>query len=207
MKRLSCLALLGLALSLSACSSPPEEAALTQQNDIAIAEGLCTDLTVSALNKVQAAKMEEAAEPCRELQNLLKGRTCENHSQTFPEEEHTEKCDLALSAEKEKAAAMPTPKQPATEMPPVSKNTAQEMKACPLETMTALTDLKKMKTALAKKKSSSTSKKALKLCQSLNSSLNLNPCLVQDSKTKEAAPLNLKAAGLNNFCQKLESAN
>lgn len=202
MKTLSVMAFLLAGLVLTACTPPDEETAMTKQNDVAIVDGLCTDLTVTTLNKVHTAKIEEAAPACHELQNLLKGRTCENEKEIYPEAEHLTKCDLAMKAEK----AMPETNV-LVSAPPEDGNKSgdapKDLKACAKETTGAVEDLKKMKIALEKKKTATASRAALKLCGSLQANLQSEPCAVQDSKTKEVRPLTLKEVGLSKFCQSL----
>ena len=92
MRNLASHSLLGLSLLvlLSACSEPQEEKALAVQSDVAIVEGYCTEITVLTLNNVQSTPQEKVLESCQQLKTLLKGRTCENQEQIFPEDEHLE---------------------------------------------------------------------------------------------------------------------
>ncbi len=221
MRNLASHSLVGLSflLVLSACSEPQEEKALAVQNDVAIVEGYCTEITVNTLNSVQSTPQEKVLESCQQLKNLLKGRTCENQEQIFPEDEHLEKCEIAFKKAEEKTqkniaktsegerTAPPvevvTSQPDSLEPAPNPKPIALELKSCSSEITSAVKNLKKSKLKLEKRKSSSVTKIAAKQCKELSSLLHPKGCLSSDSKTGEVKSTTLKSLGLNSFCQKM----
>lgn len=204
MKTLALITLLTGSLFLAACSQPPEQEAISKQDDPAMVDGFCTEVTVTALNKIQAATTPaEATEPCEALQSLLKGRSCQNQSQLFPEVEHKEKCALAL-------APKPTPASTPSEVPTPMPTTKEEPKvvettnSCSFEVIDAFKNLKAAKMSLLKKSTRVGTKKALKQCANIEDLMSEGPCIALDSKTKEIRPLTLKSTGLATFCKGLK---
>ncbi len=194
--------LVGLSLHLLACAPPPEQEAISKQNDIAIANGFCTDLTVTALNKVHLASVEEAAEPCLALQSLLNGRTCENSDQIFPEDEQLEKCDLAL---KKDPTVPPVASEPVMIEPPIKETMPPEMTVCSTEVFSSFAELKKMKTSLEQRKSRRGIEVAQRQCARVESLIETKPCLARDPRTGQLRELTLKSAGFFAFCRGLKN--
>lgn len=207
MKKLALMTLFAGSIFLAACSQPTEQEAISKQDDIAVVDGFCTELTVTTLNKIQAATPSEAAEPCQQLQSLLKGRTCRNQDQIFPEVEHNDKCELAL---KSTAVLQTAPAENPTPMPISTPTTVEENQtipnSCSSEVVTAFKDLKNAKFSLDKKTTRTRMQKALKQCHLVSSLVDEKPCLAKDSKTGEVKELNLKSAGLSTFCEKLKAS-
>ena len=191
-----------LNLMLVACVEGREEEALTKQNDIAIAHGYCTDLTVTALNKVQLAPPEEAFDACQDLQILLKGRTCENNEQIFPEDEQISKCELALN--KEVSTPEPLPEAPTQQ--PIIVSPPAEMVVCSENILDAFKELKKTKVAMDKRKTTSGTRKAVKQCEMVDALMDRNACKAKDTKTGQVKELTLKSAGLYLFCKNLKNS-
>ncbi len=204
MKTLALITLLTGSLFLASCAQPPEQEAISKQDDSAIVDGFCTEVTVTALNKIQAATTPaEATEPCETLQSLLKGRSCQNQSQLFPEVEHKEKCAIALAPKPTPSTPeeVPTPMPTAKEEPKASETT----NSCSAEVIEAFKNLKAAKMSLIKKNTRVGAKKALKQCENIETLTSDGPCLAMDTKTKEIKPLTLKAAGLYGFCKGLKN--
>lgn len=204
MKTLVLITLLTGSLFLAGCSQPPEQEAISKQDDTAMVDGFCTEVTVTTLNKIQAAATPaEAAEPCEALQTLLKGRSCQNQDQLYPEVEHKEKCALALKPNPAQStpSELPTPMPTTTEEPKVSET----LKSCSSEIIDAFKKLKAARASLLKKNTRLGTRKALKQCESIEALTSENPCLAADSKTKEIKPLTLKSAGLSAFCKGLKN--
>ncbi len=203
MKTLALITLLTGSLFLAGCSQPPEQEAISKQDDTAMVDGFCTEITVTTLNKIQAATTpSEAAAPCEALQSLLKGRSCQNQDQLYPEVEHKEKCALALKPN----PAQSTPSEIPTPMPTTKEDTkaSETLKSCSSEIIDAFKNLKTAKVALLKKNTRVGTKKALKQCENVEALMSEGPCLAADSKTKEIKPLTLKSAGLATFCKGLK---
>ena len=203
MKTLALITFLIGSLFLAACSQPPEQEAISKQDDAAIVDGFCTEVTVTTLNKIQAAATPaEATEPCEALQSLLKGRSCQNQDQLYPEVEHKEKCALALKPN----PAQSTPSEFPTPMPTVKDEpkASETLNSCSSEIIDDFINLKTAKLSLDKKKSRVAARKALKQCERIEALTIESPCLAEDSKTKEIKPLTLKSAGLATFCKGLK---